>query len=318
MRVRGYTIRISNPEKVLYPGGHFSKGNVIEYYSKVAPALLPHFRNRPVTLVRFPDGVFGESFFEKNAPGFTPAWIKTFPVERSGGGVIRYILINDKATLLWAANLAALELHPFLHRIPDIHHPSHIVFDLDPGEGADILSCAQVGLMVRDLLAKLNLRAFAKVSGSKGLQVYVPLNRPVVYELVQPFARTVAELLSRRHPDEVVADMSKTLRAGKVFIDWSQNSVSKTTVGVYSLRAKHAQPFVSMPVEWLELKRALRAREPGLLYFSPAAALERIKKHGDLFSPVLRLKQDLPEAFTKSHSVKVPRVSKSLQVYGCR
>ncbi|HLH55334.1 MAG TPA: non-homologous end-joining DNA ligase, partial [Verrucomicrobiae bacterium] len=250
VRIAGRKIAVSNLQKVLYLGGHFTKADVIEYYSKVAPVLLPHFKNRPVTLVRYPDGVFKQSFYEKNAPGFTPKWVRTFPVPRTGGGTINYILINNLPTLIWAANLAALELHPFLHRAPRIDRPTHIVFDLDPGEGADILNCARVALRIRDLLGGLKLEAFPKVSGSKGIQVYVPLNTPVSYELTGSFARAVADLLTREHPNLVVAEMSKALRTGKVFIDWSQNYPTKTTVGVYSLRAKHPQPFVSMPVNW--------------------------------------------------------------------
>jgi bifunctional non-homologous end joining protein LigD len=179
LKAGGRKIPISNPDKVLYPGARFTKAKVIDYYAKVAPVLLPHFKSRPVTLVRYPDGVFKEAFYEKNAPGFTPGWIHTFPVPRSEGGHIRYILVDNLPTLLWVANLAALELHPFLHRAPKIDRPTHLVFDLDPGEGADVLACARVGFLIRDLLARLKLESFPKVSGSKGLQIYIPLNLPV-------------------------------------------------------------------------------------------------------------------------------------------
>lgn len=316
LRIGRRNITVSNLDKVLYPGGRVTKARVIEYYSEIAPVLLPHFKNRPVTLVRFPDGVFKESFYEKNAPGFTPEWVKTFPVPRSEGGMINYILINDLATLVWAANLAALELHPFLHRVPKIDCPTHIVFDLDPGEGADVLTCIRVALLLRELLEGLKLRAFPKVSGSKGLQMYVPLNTPARYETTQAFARAVADLLTRQHPKLVVAQMSKALRAGKVFIDWSQNVQTKTTVGVYSLRAKHPQPFVSVPVAWDELIRALEKREAESLLFSPEAALARVKKLGDLFAPVLTLKQRLPERFVEL----LPRVadSKPLAEYAAK
>jgi bifunctional non-homologous end joining protein LigD len=300
LRVGNRNITVSNLDKILYPGGHFTKARVIEYYSQAAPVLLPHFHNRPVTLVRYPEGVFGQSFYEKNAPGFAPDWVKTFPVPRGKGGVINYILINDVATLVWSANLAALELHPFLHRAPRIDRPTHLVFDLDPGEGADVLTCAHVALLLRQVLSGLNLQAFPKVSGSKGIQVYVPLNTPITYDVTQAFARAVADLLTREHPKLVLARMPKALRKGKVFIDWSQNNQSKTTVGVYSLRAKHPQPFVSMPVDWEELNRAMRARSSDPLFFSPEAALARIKKRGDLFAPVLKLKQRLPEQFLEA------------------
>ncbi|HZR18898.1 MAG TPA: non-homologous end-joining DNA ligase [Verrucomicrobiae bacterium] len=299
LRVGKRKIPVSNLDKILYPGGQFTKASVIDYYSRVAPVLLPHFKKRPVTLVRYPDGVLKKSFYEKNAPGFTPEWVHTFPVPRTEGGVIQYVLIDDIATLVWAANLAALELHPFLHRAPNLDRPTHIVFDLDPGEGADILTCASVAFLVRELLARLKLKAFPKVSGSKGIQIYVPLNTPVSYDLTQAFARAVAELLTREHPRLIVANMSKALRTGKVFIDWSQNYPTKTTVGVYSLRAKHPQPFVSTPIRWAELKNALQIGSSKSLYFLPDAVLSRIREWGDLFAPVLNLRQRLPQNFIK-------------------
>src|SRR6266513_1084843 len=246
--------RISNPGKILYPAAKFIKADAVDYYRKVATFLLPHFRNRPVTLKRYPDGVHGEAFYEKDAPGFTPDWVNTFPVpRREGGPDINYILIDDVATLTWAANMATLELHPFLHRVPKIQQPTHVVFDLDPGEGANIFNCAEVAFLLRDVLGKLRLRAFAKVSGSKGIQVYVPLNTEATYAATQPFACAMAELLEREHGDLVVSEMAKNLRVGKVFIDWSQNADHKTTIGVYSLRAKRPRPYVSMPVKWSEL-----------------------------------------------------------------
>ena len=248
VKVGPHRIALSNLDKVLYPAGKFTKARVLDYYRRVAPVLLPHFRARPVTLLRFPDGVFGEPFYEKNAPGFTPGWVKTFPVPRTESGVINYILINDLPTLIWAVNLAALELHPFLHRAPDLDRPTSLVFDLDPGERADLLACCEVALLVRETLAKLKLVCFAKVSGAKGLQVYVPLNTPVTYTQTRAFACAIAELLTKTRPDQIVSEMPKSLRTGKVFIDWSQNYPTKTTVGVYSLRAKRERPLVSMPV----------------------------------------------------------------------
>ncbi|HTL16585.1 MAG TPA: non-homologous end-joining DNA ligase [Patescibacteria group bacterium] len=300
IRIGGRKIAVTNLEKILYPGGRFTKAKVIDYYARVAPVLLPHFRNRPVTLVRYPDGVFKEFFFEKNAPGFAPTWIRTFPVPRSEGGVINYILLNDLPTLLWAANLAALELHPFLHRAPNLQRPTHIVFDLDPGEGADILTCSRVAFLIRDVLAGLKLKAFPKVSGSKGIQVYVPLNTPATYDATQSFARAIADLLSRQHPKLIVSEMSKALRSRKVFIDWSQNYQTKTTVGVYSLRAKHPQPFVSMPVQWAELAQAVEANDSEALFFTPEAALTRIDRQGDIFESVLTVKQRLPKDFLEA------------------
>jgi len=200
---------VSNPDKVLYPASHFTKAQVIDYYLGVARFLLPHFKDRPVTLKRYPDGVHGDFFYEKDAPDFTPTWVKIFPVpRREGGPDIRYILINDVATLAWAANMACLEFHPFLHRVPNINTPTSIVFDLDPGEGADVLQCAEVSFLLRDLLQRLKLKCFAKVSGSKGIQVYVPLNRAgLTYDTTQPFARAVAEMLEREYPDRIIAEM---------------------------------------------------------------------------------------------------------------
>jgi len=300
-------LQISNPDKVLYPAGKFTKADVARYYERIARFLLPHFRNRPVTLKRYPNGVFGEAFYEKDAPGFTPRWVKTFPVpRREGGPDINYILINDVRTLTWAANMAALELHPFLHRVPRIERPTNIVFDLDPGKKTNILQCAEVAFLLRDVLTKLRLKSFPKVSGSKGIQLYIPLNTAMTYDATQPFARAIAEVLEKAHPNKIVADMAKNLRVGKVFIDWSQNADHKTTVGVYSLRAKRARPYVSMPVKWEELTIALKKADVDLLEYEPEEALHRLTRVGDLFVPVLKLKQKLPKEFA-SLSKERPR-----------
>jgi bifunctional non-homologous end joining protein LigD len=295
IRVDGQEVAVSNLEKVLYPAAKFRKGQVIDYYVRVSDYLLPHLKDRPVTLKRYPDGVRGEFFYEKDAPSYTPEWVQRFEVPRRGRkGVIHYILINDLPTLVWVANTAALELHPFLHRAPRIDQPTAVVFDFDPGPGADILTCIEAASLVRDLLAELNLSSFPKVSGSKGLQVYVPLNTPTSYGLTQPFAKAVAELMEQRHPSLIVAKMAKSLRAKKVFIDWSQNSDFKTTVSVYSLRAKADRPYVSLPVAWEELNRARSKEDPKSLYWEPDEALQRVERLGDLFAPVLTLKQELP------------------------
>lgn len=292
-------IPLSNQQKVFFPSAGFTKGDVVGYYRAVAPFMLPHLARRPVTLIRFPDGVRGGSFYEKNAPRFTPAWVKTFPVPRQhSGGEIDYIVIDNLATLLWCANLAAIELHPFLHRVSALDRPTSLMFDLDPGEGADLLTCAEVAFLIREILDQLGLEALAKVTGSKGLQLYVPLNTAVSYAATGALARAVAELLEERHPGLVVSKMSKALRKNRVMIDWSQNNPSKTTVCVYSLRGKRDEPFVSMPVEWRELRRAVKRRELDALVFSPAAALRRLKRRGDLFAPLLRLKQRLPAKFS--------------------
>jgi bifunctional non-homologous end joining protein LigD len=299
--IEGRAISLSNLDKVLYPGRRYTKANVIDYYVRVAPFLLPHLKNRPVTLKRFPDGVYGEFFYEKDAPSFTPPWVKTFPVPRKNKAEpeIRYILINDLPTLVWSANLANLEIHPFLHRVPKLDRPTAMVFDCDPGEGANVLTCARVALMLRDVLRELGLESFAKVSGSKGLQVYVPFNSAVTYEVTQPLAKALAELLEERHPKLIVSKMPKVFRAKKVFIDWSQNAEFKTTVGVYSLRAKVHRPYVSMPVEWAELNTALKKNKKELLYFKPEGVLKRLETLGDLFAPILSLVQKPPESILR-------------------
>src|SRR3954468_16581400 len=314
LRIGGHQIRVADPEQILYPAAKFRRIDVVNYYVRVSRFLLPHFRNRPVTLKRYPNGIHGEVFYEKDAPGFTPSWVKTFPVpRRDGGPEIRYVLINDRATLAWAGSVDCLELHPFLHRMPHLERPSLVVFDLDPGEGADIRQCVEVALLLRDLLKGLRLKCFPKVSGSKGIQVYAPLNSPVTYDSTQPFAHAIAELLERQHPDLIVSEMAKNLRHGKVFIDWSQNADHKTTVGVYSLRAKRHRPYVSMPVRWEEVERAAAVNDFDQLYFTAEAALKRLSKIGDLFAPILRLKQKLPAEFRHlsrqscKHSTRVER-----------
>lgn len=312
-------VKFTNLDKVFFPKTGFTKGDLIQYYVAVAPFILPHLRQRPVTLVRFPDGVTGEKFYEKNAPAFTPAWVKTHVVpRRRQEGEIHYISITDASTLAWCANLAAIELHPFLHRAPALDRPTHIVFDLDPGEGSGLLDCINVALELKTILSGLGLEAFPKVSGSKGLQLYVPLNTKVTYAVTGAFARAVAELLEKERPKLVVSQMKKTLRRGRVLIDWSQNSPSKTTVAVYSVRGKREQPFISMPVDWAELRRALRQKNEQPLFFSPAAALKRLKKTGDLFAPMLTLKQRLPAAFLKevrTAKVDVDDAAEGLKAY---
>jgi bifunctional non-homologous end joining protein LigD len=310
-------VAFTHPEKVYFPSG-FTKGDMIRYYLEVAPFLLPHLAQRPVTLIRFPEGVQGGSFYEKNAPRHAPEWIETFPVPRHHHeGNIHYILINNAETLGWCANLGAIELHPFLHRAPAIDTPTHLAFDLDPGEGADIFTCLEVAQLLRKLFAGLGLEAWPKVSGSKGLQLYVPLNTPVTYAATGGFAKALAELLARQHPDLVVSDMAKALRKKKVLIDWSQNSQTKTTVSVYAMRAKHDAPFISMPLTWAELGRAQRKQDRDALFFTPAEALQRLRRVGDLFAPVLTTKQQLPEAFQELTGAKVTKsgVRESLRRY---
>ena len=265
---------------MLFPASGFTTADAVAYYEAVAKVLLPHLKDRPVSFLRFPDTVDGESFWEKDAPGFTPAWVRRVAVPRRGEGEddIEYVVIDDARTLAWVAEVGGVEIHPFLHAAPRLEVATHVVFDLDPGEGADISDCARVGLLLRDALAGIALQSFAKVSGSKCIQVYVPLHEDVTHEVTEAFARMVADELARRHPKLVVSKMAKELRRGKVLIDWSQNAGYKTTVSVYSLRARGPRPYVSMPVTWEELEAARK------LTFTPEEAIARVGERGDLWS----------------------------------
>ena len=301
VQVGGRTLSLSNLEKVLYPKTGFTKSQVIDYYVRIAPVLLPHLEGRPLTFKRYPDGVEGGHFYEKNCPSHRPKWVPTasFPREAASRGksaTIRYCVANDLATLVWAVNLADLEMHVPLSLASDIGRPLTVVFDLDPGPPADLVTCCRVALLVRELLDGMGLESFAKVSGSKGLQLYVPLNAPgVTYDETKAFARAVAEALEREHPRLVVSNMKKSLRTGKVLVDWSQNDEHKTTVCVYSLRAKDA-PTVSMPVTWKTVGSAARKKDASALVFRAPDALSRVRRTGDLFAPVLTLRQALPGA----------------------
>ncbi len=301
VKVDGHEFQVSNLDKVFFPGSGFTKGETLAFYTEIADTILPHLRDRPLTMKRFPEGVAGEPFYEKNAPKHTPAWVTTFAVPRSeGGDDINYILCNDRATLTWVTNLGDIEKHVLLAKVPQTNVPTSMVFDLDPGAPAGMLACAEVALHLRTLFAAWGLEAFAKVSGSKGIHLSVPLNGDAPYEVTQPFAKTVAELVAHQLPKGVVSDMAKSLRTGKVLIDWSQNSDFKTTVAVYAMRAKGDEPFISMPVEWAELERAVKKQDASKLTFTPNESIKRIAKLGDLFAPVLKLQQELPSAFTKA------------------
>lgn len=294
LEIDGRTLQVSNLEKVLYPQAGFSKGQVIDYYVRIATVLLPHLRDRPLTMKRYPEGVEGLHFYEKNCPSHRPKWVATAPVWSEGNNRwMHYCVVQDLSTLVWAANLADLELHTSLSYAKAIHQPTMMVFDLDPGEPASIVQCCQVALWLRPILEKLKLQSFPKTSGSKGLQVYVPLNTGVTYDDTKPLAHALARLLEREHPELVVSDMKKSVRASKVFVDWSQNDEHKTTICVYSLRAKN-HPTVSTPVTWEEVQRCLKKEDPTMLRFESDETLKRVKKSGDLFEPVLKLKQKLP------------------------
>ncbi len=289
--VAGTKVDVTNIDKVLYPKAGFTKGQIIDYYVRISAVLLPYLKARPITLKRYPDGVEGFFFYEKKCPVHRPDWVQTTKVPKTEGGEIDYCVMDDLPALVWAANLADIELHTFLHRAPKIDRPDFIAFDLDPGPPADIVLCCKVALRVRQLFASMGLESFAKTSGSKGLQIYVPLNTATTYEKTKPFARVVAEKLEREMPKEVVSRMQKSLRAGKVLVDWSQNDDKKTTINVYSLRAKD-RPTVSTPVRWDEVESAWKRRRP--LSFETEDVLKRVEKFGDPFAPTLRLKQKLP------------------------
>ena len=295
VEIQGKQLKLSNLEKVLYPAVGFTKQQVIDYYVRIAPAMIPHLAGRALTRKRYPNGVDAEFFYEKNAPQHRPDWVKTAPIWSEGNRrMVHYILANDLPTLVWLANLAAIELHPSLALAKDITCPTMMVFDLDPGPPANIVQCCQVGLWLREIFEHLGLQSFPKTSGSKGLQVYVPLNTPTKYEFTKTFAHALAQLLEHDHPGMVVSDMKKKVRTGKVFVDWSQNDEHKTTVAVYSLRARE-HPTVSTPVSWTEVERALKKKDARLLVFEAPQVVKRVEEMGDLFGQVLQLKQRLPD-----------------------
>src|SRR6184192_3888551 len=295
VEIEGKQLKLTNLDKVFYPSVGFTKGQVIDYYARIAPVLVPHLKNKPLTLKRYPNGVNEPPFFEKNATKHRPDWVKTVPIWSEGNNRdVNYILCNDLATLVWVANLAAIELHPSLSVAQDIMCPRSLVFDLDPGPPANILQCCQVGLWLREIFEHFKLQSFPKTSGSKGLQIYVPLNTKTSYDETKPFAHALARLLENEHRDRVVSDMKKAIRTNKVFVDWSQNDEHKTTVSVYALRARE-RPTVSTPVTWDEVEHALKKNDAKLLVFESKQTLERVEKMGDLFAPLLELKQKLPK-----------------------
>lgn len=297
VEVDGRELKLTNLDKVLYPEAGFSKGEVVDYYAKVAPAIVPHLAGRALTLRRFPEGVerTEAAFFEKRCPKHRPDWVKTATVEAGPrAGNIDFCVCEDLPTLVWMAQLAALELHPSLSLAAEPDRPTVLAFDLDPGPPADVLDCCRVGLRLRDLFGHFEVECFPKTSGSKGLQVYVPLNSKITYEETKPFARAIAQLLEKQTPDKVVSKMKKAERKGKVFVDWSQNHRRKTTIAVYSLRARE-RPTVSTPLTWDEVERAVEKEDAASLVFEAGDVLKRVEKHGDIFAPVLELKQKLPE-----------------------
>lgn len=291
----GRRLALSNLEKTLYPAGGFTKAHVLDYYRRAADVILPHLSGRALTMKRYPEGVERDFFFEKRCPAHRPPWVKTARISRRGAeGAMTVCLVDDLATLMWVENLASLELHVPLARAASPGTPDFMVFDLDPGDRAGIPECARVALILRELLARVGLACAAKTSGKKGLHVYVPLNREeTTFDEIKAFSRAVAETLQKDHPDLVTARMAREQRAGRVFINWSQNGASMTMVCVYSLRAE-AEPTVSFPLAWAEVKAAQRRGAAAAVRITSAEALSRIAKKGDLFRDVLHVQQKLP------------------------
>jgi bifunctional non-homologous end joining protein LigD len=287
--VDGRRLKLSNWDKVLYPQTGFTKGDLIAFYARVAPAVLPHLHNRALTLKRYPNGVEAKYFYEKQSPSHRPEWVQTARI-----GDINYTVCEDRATLVWLANLADIELHTSLSLVEAPERPTMLVFDLDPGPPAGIVECCEVGLVLHGLFSQLRLESFAKTSGSKGLQVYVPLNTELTYARTKPFARRIAEVLEQRMPELVVSRMTKRLRPNRVLVDWSQNDEHKTTVTVYSVRARD-RPTVSTPVSWDEVTRCHDTGDPEVLTFDTEDVLARVADQGDLMAPLLSLKRELPE-----------------------
>jgi bifunctional non-homologous end joining protein LigD len=291
VEVEGRELSLSNLDKVMYPETGFTKGQVIDYYTRIAPVLLPHLHDRPLTLKRYPNGVEGGHFYEKQCPSHRPDWVRSEPVGLSSK-TIDFCICDDLPTLVWLANLADLELHPSLSKVPEVERPTLMAFDLDPGAGTGLAECCEVALLLRDALSALGLESFPKTSGSKGIQVYVPLNiDDVDYDHgTKLISNALARHLETAHPKLIVSSQRKELRKNKVLIDWSQNDEHKTTVGVYSLRARE-RPTVSTPLAWDEVE----AGDPDALVFDADDVLARVEEHGDLFAPVEELEQRLPD-----------------------
>jgi len=292
--VGGRELRVTSLDRVLYPETGTTKADLLGYYARVGPVMVEHLRDRLLHLHRYPEGVDGPRFWQKQCPDGRPDWLPTAPIwSRDKQAFIEYCLANEPAAVLWAVNIGSLELHTSLHTVHDLMRPTAIAFDLDPGEGVGLVECCDVGLRLRDLFAGAGLRSFAKTSGSKGLQVYVPLNTSVAYAETKAIARRVAEMLEARWPELIVSRMAKAARRGRVLIDWSQNTEHKSTVCAYSVRAK-ARPTVSTPVMWSEVEQVVEGGDPGALVFGMDDVLARVSEHGDLFADVLTRRQAWP------------------------
>lgn len=286
-------VALKNLDKVMYPTSGMTKAEVIDYYRQVAPFMLPHLEGRPVVMKRYPDGVAGDAFYEKECPAYRPDWMETVRLRGEEKPHTDYCVFGEMAALIWAANLASLELHTLLSRREDLDCPTALALDLDPGAPADIFDCIRVALPLRETLRTMGLESFPKLSGGKGLHFFVPLNTPVTFDDTRQFAETVARTFEARAPEMVTSRMFKSARRGKVLIDWSQNDYHRTTIAPYSLRGREC-PTVSMPVTWEELEEALDREDRCALVFECERALERVGKAGDAFRPVLELKQRLP------------------------
>jgi bifunctional non-homologous end joining protein LigD len=287
-------LSLSNLEKDLYPSYGFTKARILEYYRAIAPFMLPHLKDRALTLKRYPEGVENDFFFEKRCPSHRPAWVKTAEIPQDHGELIRFCMVNDLETLIWVENLASLELHVPLARAVSSRTPDSMVFDLDPGEPANILDCARVAMILRDLLSGMGLISYVKTSGQKGLHVFVPLNRKdTIFGDTKTFSKAVAEIMQKHYPDLVTSKMAKQERIGKVFINWSQNDSSKTMICVYSLRARE-KPYVSFPLEWEELESLTGLGDPKKFQITHSEAVRRAEEKGDLFRDLLVIEQKLP------------------------
>lgn len=293
LEVEGRRVALSNLDKVLWPEAGFTKGEMLDYYTRVASALLPHVRQRPLSLRRFPDGVEAPNWYQNECRG-RPQWLPTLDLPKVGGAPQRFCLVNDLPALLWVVNLATIELHPFLAYGHRPEEPTAAVFDLDPGQPADVVECCRVALHLRAALDGLGLSSFPKTSGAVGLHVYVPLNTPHRYSETKAFARTLAAFLAQEEPELVVDRQARRLRGGKVLVDWLQNDPTRSTVAAYSLRGT-AWPTVSTPVSWDEVGETAATGRGEMLTFTPERVLPRLEAHGDLFAPVLQLEQALPQ-----------------------
>jgi bifunctional non-homologous end joining protein LigD len=294
LQIEGRRLAIRNLDRVVFPATGTTKAELLDYYVRIAHAMLPHLRGRLLHMHRYPEGVEGPRFWQKACPEHRPAWVSTVPVwSRDKQTDIEFCVVDELATLVWAVNIGSLELHTSLHTRAALDRPTTIAFDLDPGEGVDVVGCAEVALRLREMLAAAGLRAVVKTSGSKGLQVYAPLNGPATYAQTKPLAKTIAEDLEERWPERAVSRMARSARAGRVLIDWSQNTPHKSMVCVYSVRAK-ARPTVSTPLRWEEVEDAVAAGDAVRLAFEMGDVLERVAAHGDLFADVLSLEQRLP------------------------